>query len=241
MRGSGERIREVGALKAALASRARLASSPEVLEICDRAYQTLAARTLPNVHQTVVLLEGMLAKHPDEPMLLCMLGAALTHLFATTGARDTEAAARAEELLLRALAAEPSLARAHHSIGFLRAEQGELRAAVRAFEEAIARDPLFSDSHAALGAIMAETGHTDLAFHCFDAAIKLDPDAHWTYVERARTRALVGDREAAEQDIVRAGTARFSLLVRTVVWWNDRAGSAELADRFEKSPTGAGW
>src|SRR5262249_54989271 len=59
--------------------------------------------------------------------------------------------------------------------------------------------------------------------------------------ERARIRALIGDRAGAEADLREAGSVGYSVIVRTVMWWNDRELAAQLADAFESAKSGAPW
>jgi hypothetical protein len=54
-------------------------------------------------------------------------------------------------------------------------------------------------------------------------------------------RALLGDRAGAEADFEATGGGALGIIVRTVLWWDDRALMARLADDFENRPTGAIW
>ena len=145
-------------------------------------------------------------------------------------------------MALRALAADPTLGEAYQAVGLLRTEQGETRSAVRAFQEALTRAPLLSDSHAVLGVLLAETGHVDEGLRRLEVALRLDPHSWNAQMERARTRALIGDRAGADADLAAVGVpASYSLLVRLVIWWRDREGAGKLADAFERANTGAPW
>jgi len=216
--------------------------APAVRAFYDRARDATDRRTVPSVREAVAILEEGLAQFPGDPWLLGHLAANLVRLYGLTGSMDADLGARAEEVALRALSADPTLGEAYLAVGLLRCEQGEMRAAAQALQEALTRAPLLSDAHTALGLLLAETGLVDEGLRRLDVALRLDPRSAAARFERVRVRALLGDREAAEADL-RAGdeVASHSLLVRLVVWWNDRARAAELADAFERAATGAPW
>jgi tetratricopeptide (TPR) repeat protein/TolB-like protein len=212
-----------------------------VRAIVDRANASARLRTIPGMKRAVALAEEGLAASPGEPSLLCALGAALVLLYGLVGASEPDLAARAEEVTLRALAADPTLGDAYLTIGLLRIEQGELRAAARALHEAIARAPLLAGAHAALGTLLIETGNLDEGLRRLEVAIRLDSTWPGARLTRATVRAMQGDRAGAEVDLDEVGEARVLVVVRAVFWWNDREAAAALADAIQGSATGGNW
>ncbi len=215
---------------------------PAARDYYDRAREASERRTVPGLRIGATILEEAMAKFPGDPWLLCLAGRIYVGLYGMTGARDPRLAARAEDLTLRALSADGTLGEAYYAIGSLRSEQGDIRAAVRAFREALSRTPNLADAHTALGLFASETGNVDEALRRFDVALELDPGSLGARLARARTNAVIGDRRACAADLQGADAmATHGLLVRAVFWWSDRAGAAELADAFEAAPTGAPW
>ncbi len=198
------------------------------------------------VREAGTILEEALVRFPEEPHLMSLLGAVLSRQFLQSGASDRALVARAEEVSLRALAADPTMGEAYSTIGVLRLAQGELRAAVRAFQDAVARSPLIAESHAALGRLLAESLHLDEGLRRIDLAIRLDPNSINAYIERARTHALTGDRVRADEDLAKAaaigGEASIAIAhMRLAVWFDDRPMAARCADLLEKNRAGAAW
>ena len=231
----------IEAMQKRLGSGANENADPAIKPYYERAQEAARDRSVPGARAAIALIDDALQKFPGDSWLLCLLGTSLVRLWSYTGSHDLALAARAEEMALRALAADPSLGYAYHTIGMLRLEQGELRASVRAFQEARARSPLFAEPNIGLGILLAETGNVEEATQRFDAAIRLDRASPAAWLERARVKALLGDRAGAESDLKETGAVGTQLLVRSVVWWNDRARALELAESFAKSPTGAAW
>jgi serine/threonine-protein kinase len=147
---------------------------------------------------------------------------------------------------LRALAADPSLGETFLSIGMLRMVQGDIRAGAHAFQEALARAPRLVQAHSGLGVVLVDTGRIAEGMRRLDLALRTDPLSFGALVERARAKALLGDRPGAEEDLRQAAAiggvlGTYALVVRLVIWWNDREGAARLADALAQAKTGAGW
>jgi serine/threonine protein kinase/Tfp pilus assembly protein PilF len=218
-------------------------SDPSARAVYDRARAAYNKYALPHVREAIHLIEEGLTRTPDEPYLLSLLGTALVRAWLMMGASDRSMIVRAEEVSLRALAADPTIADTYYTIGIVRGSQGELRAAVRAFQDAVARNPLLSEPHSQLGRWMSESGRLEEGSHRLDLAIRLDPQALYAYLERARNFALTGDRQRTEQDLARAERvggpmATVLLRMRLAVWWNDRAMAAACADTIEAAKSG---
>ncbi len=186
------------------------------------------------VRTAIEILRGARASSPNDPWILSALGAALTRHWVLTGSSDAAVIQEAEEVSLRALAVDASIGETFDTIGILRLQQGETRAAVRAFQEAVARSPLLAEAHEYLGRLLCECGHPDEGLRRLDLAIRLDPNSvagHW---ERARTYALLGDREKAEAGLARSlavadsAVAQVLQRARLALWWKDRAMAQRL-------------
>jgi len=235
----------VDAVRERLGEGARGPADPEARDFYDRARALSRRRAIPHLREVITVLEQGLARYPSDPWLLGLLGGTLIRLYSVTGANDHELASRGEELTLRALAIDPTLAETYCAIGVLRTEQGEIRAALRAFEEALVRNPVLAEAHAGIAILLAETGKVEEAMRRFDDALRSEPGLFQAWAERGRLRALLGDRAGAEQDLAQAGAIGGShtayVMVRLVVWWGDRAQAAGLADELERAKTGAAW
>jgi serine/threonine-protein kinase len=218
----------------------------EVRAYYERGRAAFGRQSNPHVIEAISILEEGLAKFPTDPWILSLLGRALLRHHMQRDSQDPKLAARAEEVSLRALAADPSLAETYHTIGLLRIVQGETRAGVRAFEEALLRSPRFVPAHTSLGAVLVETGRLAEGIQRLDLALRLDALAFDTWLERARAKALSNDRRGAEEDLRQASAlsgalGTYWLATRLVVWWNDREGAARIADAMEQTRTGAAW
>ncbi len=209
-------------------------ADPEARDAYRRARKLYVAFGLPRAREAIEVLRSAHASWPNDPWITSALGAALTRAWVLSGGQDTAQIAEAEELSLRALAIDSSIGETYNTIGILRLQQGETRAAVRAFQEAIARSPLLAEAHEYLGRLLSETGHPEEGLRRLDLAIRLEPSsvaAHW---ERARTFALLGDRERAEsaleRSIANAGmsTAQVTQRARLSLWWQD----AQMAEKL---------
>jgi len=219
---------------------------PAVRAIFDRASKAYANFSVSFVREAIAILEEGLAAHPDEPWLTSLLGAALARQWVQLGSSDRDMIARAEELSLRALAIDASIAETFHTIAMLRFVAGDMRAAVRGFQETLTRAPLHASAHLNLGRVLCETGFVEQGLERLELARRIDPQLLLTYFELARTRALMGDRRAADvaldEAVARGGelAAVFPRL-RLLTWWPDPALARRVATTLESSKTGAIW
>lgn len=218
---------------------------PVARELYERARDVLKKRTIPTLREGAAILEEGLQRFPRDAYIMGMLGVTLIRLYGMTGARSHELASRGEDLSLRALAVDPSIGESYFAIGVLRLEQGEARASARALEESLARAPSLSEAHAAFGVLLADTGRPEEAMRRFDAALAIDPLVAHAWMERARLKALLGDRAGAEADLAHAEQlspgAPTMVLVRAVLWWRDRERAGQIADLLAGSKSGAAW
>jgi len=234
------------ALRARVTHEGRGPIDPKIREPYERARAAYERFGLPGAREAIAILEEANAKHPEDPWLMSLLGSALVRAWVLLGASDAAMFARAEELSIRALAADATIGETLLTIAYLRAAQGELRFAVRALQDALARSPLLSEGHHSLGRLLAECGHVDEGMRRLDVAARLDPRSVINQIERARTFALMGDKARAMEivDSVRATTGLGGVVVlemRLVFWWRDREGATRIADGLEAQKTGAAW
>ena len=174
------------------------------------------------------------------------LGAALTRSWLLGGALDRELIAEAEEISLRALAIDSSIGDTFNTIGILRLQHGETRAAVRAFQEAISRSPTLAEAHSYLGRLLAESGYHEEARRRFDLAIRLDPQSLASYWEKARMLALLGDRSGAEvllerSSVVGGPLSGLFIYGRFVMWYRDKQLAARVVATIEGAGDGAAY
>jgi tetratricopeptide (TPR) repeat protein len=211
-------------------------SDPQLRDAYHRARTLYAGFSHGPVTESVRVLREALASSPTDPWLLSALGAALLRRWVITGGLDAALAGEAEEVSLRALALDSSIGETFSTIGILRLQHGEVRASVRAFQEALARSPLLAEAHEYLGRLLCECGFPDEGLRRLDLAVRLEPSsvtAHW---ERARTFALLGDRPRAEQAIARTlaigriGMGQIFQRARLALWWRDRDLAVRVRD-----------
>ncbi|MGZ5967434.1 MAG: protein kinase domain-containing protein [Polyangiales bacterium] len=221
-------------------------TDPKIREIWDRAKADYSRYRLDRVRESVAILEAGLLEHPGDAWLMSLLGAALGRVWMQTGASDRDLIARAEEMSLRALAMDPSIGETFHTIATMRSASGDGRAAVRALEEALARVPMHAASHGDLGRLLCEGGFVEEGLRRLELAIRLDPNLLLVWFDIARTHALLGDRQAAEETLAKADAiagpnATIFPRLRLVFWWRDRALAGRLADVLSGMKTGATW
>jgi eukaryotic-like serine/threonine-protein kinase len=234
----------IEALRARLLDEARRGpADPDAREAYRTARKLYAAFGSERVAEAIEILRKAHASWPGDPWIMSALGAALARAWILQGGGSNQWIAEAEELSLRALAIDSSIGETYNTIGILRLQQGEMRLAVRGFQEAIARSPLLAEAHEYLGRLLCECGHPEEGMRRLDLSVRLEPSsvaAHW---ERARTFALMGDRERAEGALERSiqsagvGTAQITQRARLALWWGDGAMASRIADDIERTDT----
>ncbi|NOU29684.1 MAG: protein kinase [Polyangiaceae bacterium] len=221
-------------------------ADPALRALYDEALAAYERFELPSVRRCIELLDALSDAHKASPWIMTLRGQASVREWIMDGARDDARAVQAEELFLRAIDADPTVAEAYHAISVLRFMSGDYRSARRALDEALRRSPSLAVAHADLGQLACETGHTEEGLRRVAVALRLAPNLSTAHMERARTEALVGDRASAEAFIAQA-TERlgpFTLMVlriRLPFWWHDRAAAGSMAALLERNPTGALW
>ncbi len=108
-------------------------------------------------------------------------------------------AAEAERLYRRTLSVDPKNSDAANSLGLLLAKQGHTDEARTLFEQAISvrRDDAAAINN--LGVLYLNTGQTNDAIAAFEYGIRVAPDEDILYLNLARVRVRMGDREKARE------------------------------------------
>jgi serine/threonine protein kinase/tetratricopeptide (TPR) repeat protein len=199
-----------------------------------------------DLREAIAILEEANAKHPNDPWIMSLLGSALCRASSLLAVPEGNMLARAEELSIRALAADSTIGETFQTIALLRMNHGELRAAVHAFQDALARSPRLAEAHGNLGKLLVESGHVEEGMRRLDLAARLEPGVTLVLFERARTFALLGEKARAMEllETARGGAGAVGVIMlelRFVFWWRDRAWAAQLAERLERTQTGAAW
>jgi len=158
------------------------------------------------------------------------------------GAWTKEAFARAEELLEKAIAADPSYARPYANLALITVYQvyseflpeESLERAIELAEEAIARDDGEAWGHWALGAAYLKLGSHDRAVAAYERALELNPNDADVLVESAWLLAYVGRAEEGIENARRA----MRLNPRYPDWYLWALGVASYdAQRYEEAVT----
>ena len=170
------------------------ASLREAYEKARAGYEAFA---LPHVREALAILEEMEAKKPGDPHVRTLLARCLCAAWGQTGARDRAVLARAEELALRALETDPTIAGAHYVIAQVRLADGELVSSLRATEESLRHDPRLGDGHGILGALLCEALFVNEGRRRLDLAARLDPNSTNIAFSRITTLAMIGERDKA--------------------------------------------
>lgn len=196
------------------------AIDPRAAPLYHEAMAALARFGLEHTVRAIEILKRAEAISPSDPFIASAIGAALVKQWSFQN--DRALLGQAEEYSLRALAANPHIGETFNTIGILRLHQGELRAAVRAFEEAAARSPRLAEPHSYIGRLLSESGKAREAEPRLNQAVRLDPSDFQAESELSRIAALNGDWDKADrileqvllrtgQRIVLATQARYAL------------------------------
>lgn len=110
-----------------------------------------------------------LARYPDEPNFLAVLGAALNR---------QQRPAEAEAVLRRALAADPDYAKAHEALAHSLIAQHRPTDAVPALRRALALNPALKSAQLTLGQTLLAAGQEQEAEEAFDELLRDHPQMH---------------------------------------------------------------
>lgn len=103
----------------------------------------------------------------------------------------------APALLQAALAIEPNLPDAHNNLGLTWMEQGDLKAAIHAFEQVIQLNPDHGQAHYNLGIALQKLGDLNGAIGHYDHAIRLNPNEAGAHYNLAIALQAQGKLQAA--------------------------------------------
>ncbi len=220
--------------------------SPALRAIYDEANAVFERLELAPLHGALASLEALSEEDRADPWITTLRARLRMRIWLIQGAFESDAPIIAEELLLRALDRDPTIAEAYHALGSLRLAVGDYQAARRAFEEALRRSPTLAIAHVQLGMLAAETGHLAQGLRSLDVAMRLQPENASGALERLRLVALTEPRATTEAEVLRVratfGTfASLSLEVRLPFWWRDRALAGAVATCVESHKSGASW
>ncbi len=220
--------------------------SPALRAIYDEANAVFERLDLTPLHGALASLDALSEADRADPWITTLRARLRMRIWLIQGAFESDAPIVAEELLLRALDRDPTIAEAYHALGSLRLAAGDYQAARRAFEEALRRAPTLAISHVQLGMLAAETGHLAQGFRSLDVAMRLQPENASGALERLRLVALTESRAATEAEVLRVREtfgpfASLSLEVRLPFWWRDRALAGAVATHVESHKSGASW
>ncbi len=225
----------------ARASRDTGPANDTVRNTLTRARELMRWYTHDNLKRAIDMLRAAHADTPDDPHIMSVLGAALVRASRNAGGTDPSLLAEAEEMTLRALALDPTNGETFLTIGTLRASKGELRAAVRAFEEATQRSPRLAEPHAWLGRLLFESGRVDEGERRIEHALKLDPESVQAIGERIRIWGLTGRHEKAVATVeAMPSLGSVYLRSRLAFWHRDRALAASTAQIIADNPESSG-
>ena len=162
--------------------------------------------------------EAGLIADPDNARLLGLLAywLASDYLNSWNGAGQAEVD-RAEAAARKAISLDPTLAIAHHALGWVYRIRGDHKASLAAFKKAIKSDPNFAVSYAQAANEMVFLGDAKGAIPLAKKAIELSPKDKSVHVfgyVLGRAYFAVGDYEKAAENSRRVGACAGQSLVR---------------------------
>jgi len=137
----------------------------------------------------------------DPEFALAYAGLASTLLLGYANVDQTEAETRAETLVERAMALDPTLAESQAAAGSLAWNQGDRKNALSHFEQAIRINPNYAEVYAWMAMILQyDLGRYEEAFAAAEIAVKLDPlsipaISNFVWSLMLRNRFAEADRE----------------------------------------------
>jgi TolB-like protein/Flp pilus assembly protein TadD len=167
----------------------------QAVELYLRARKLYHSADLQSLSQSSELLEQALAVRPGDPKLLSGYALTLARRWFFGGDSGERAHAAAE----RAMAAAPNTGESQLAMAVVRFQGGELPTAVRHLQQALRRSPTLADAHELLGRILIETGPLAEGQRSLLIALDMDPSMLRLKSELARTYALQGHLDQADQ------------------------------------------
>jgi Flp pilus assembly protein TadD len=176
---------------------------PVALAVAGAVLAALVVRTegqLATWHDSVAVWSHALRTTPESPDSLSHYAHALSR--EPDGRRQEEAAA----CYSRALALDPTSARAHNGLGILYLGAGQVERAREQFEAACRLPPPFAEAHSNLGIALYRSGDLDGAAREYRLAIELAPqlaDAYGNLGQVQLARGDYGGAAACYRDVLR--------------------------------------
>jgi serine/threonine-protein kinase len=237
---------KVGPAVARFAARVQAPSDPALRARFIELRERLHVFDANVVRSAMASLEAMRAEAPQDPWIAAALAAALVRIWHFEGCADAKLAARAEELALRAIDIDPSVADAYFAVGSIRAAMCDFGAALRAAQEALRHNRRIADAHQLVGGIMGDAGRLEECVRRLELAIRLEPKAPSIRNHLALALALMGRKDDALQTLAETKALGGVMVTvpceqRLVVWWRDYERAGQLAEEMTSLRTGAAW
>lgn len=173
-----------------------------------------------HLEESLTLLQGLLARAPDDPELLWRLARSLVRSGEGLPDRQDQVRLfrRAEEAARRAVERAPDSAEAHFWLGVAMARRGQARGVLsslfmvgplrREMAEVLRLEPRHGGAHHVLGQVYAQLpalagGDKDAALREFELAVSLSPGYTVNYVVLAQAYAAAGRKDEARATLRR--------------------------------------
>jgi hypothetical protein len=221
-------------------------ASPALREEWANAMARLASLDPGEVRIGLASLEALHRDDPHDPAIMAGLAVALVQEWLVMSGVDPGIAARAEELALRALGADPHLADACFAMARVRMLNGDVRAGMRGLRETLTLSPTHAPAHFVLGAALCEAGHTEAGFRRFEVGHRLAPRTGNAYANEYRARLLAGHAREAERILSLAmGSPMMAsitpVLTEVCAWTGDKRLASLAAEGLRTLMPGTHW
>jgi tetratricopeptide (TPR) repeat protein len=135
---------------------------------------------------------------PEVESLNELVTGARAHIYRGDRATDLAVAQREYEL---AVQEDPSSALAHHSLGTMMGQRGDVAGAIAHLQRATELDPRFPEAFFNLATALLRQGRREEALRALDRVLELDPAHDQARLRRAATRREGGETELARADL----------------------------------------
>ncbi len=133
-------------------------------------------RTRQSIEKAIEYYQQAITKDPNYALGYAGLSDAYGLLLNYGGAPASEALSRAREAALRSLSLDPSLAEAHHALGYvLVTTDFDYAGAEREYRRAIELNPNFTQAHHNFGLMLFRTGRSEEGMAEIRRALELEP------------------------------------------------------------------
>jgi serine/threonine-protein kinase len=212
----------------------------------EAANDQLGAIDPATTRSAVAALEQLHREDPTDATVMASLALGLMHLWLQAAGAEPTLAARAEELAMRALDADPQLADACYAMARLRFVLGDLRAGVRGYRETLALAPMHAGAHFSVAQVLCDVGQLDESLRRYELAARLGSAGGAAQAFLLRALYLAGREAEGKALIARArGTPHMHSLMSAIsevcAWNDDRALTAEVVAQIHTAPRGGPW